>query len=332
MRQIFQYDPLIGYRYIPGLKARIPHEGGGYLLQVNSDGFRCPHDFEPVKKEGRQRILLFGDSFTAGDGVSDGSRFGDILEKEIPHLEVYNFGLPGTGTDQQYLAYREYGAGLESDLLVIAVLVENIRRVTARYRFFLNESGEKRCYAKPYYELVDGDLVLRNVPVDQTPLLEEELPAAARRYLDRGGRHYQLRKVINSWGLKSLFQRLTRYQPLPEYNSSESPSWVLMQSILSCWVAGHTGEVLLVPLPLYHYIEETGDPAPYRSRFQELAAAAGCHLHDPLPDLLKYPLSQRRCFRFPEDVHLTTAGHRALALSLKKVIKEILNKGKAVSS
>ena len=120
MRQIFKYDPIIGYRYIPGLRARIPHEGGGYLFQVNSSGFRCRHDFTPRKKEGKRRILLFGDSFTAGDGVSDGKRFGDILEELIPDLEVYNFGLPGSGTDQQYLAYREEGDVYKRQPVVIS--------------------------------------------------------------------------------------------------------------------------------------------------------------------------------------------------------------------
>ncbi len=331
MRQIFQYDPVIGYRYIPGLNARIPHEGGGYLFQVNSAGFRCRHDFNVRKREGRPRILLFGDSFTAGDGVSDVRRFGDLLEQEIPDIEIYNFGLPGTGTDQQYLAYREYGAGLESDLLVIAVLVENIRRVEARYRFFENERGEELCYAKPYFELAGGELVLHHVPVNPTPYRKGELPDEAKRYLDRGGRHHRLRKVINQMGFKDLLQKLTRYQPLPEYNHPENPAWLLMQAILKKWAADYAGEVLLVPLPLYHYIEETSNSASYRARFRELADGTGCRLHDPLPDLLSYSLPERRRFRFSRDVHLTPAGHRALALSLKNVISEMLTGGKAVS-
>ena len=330
MRQIFQYDPVIGFRYIPDLKARIPHGSGGYLIRVNSAGFRCRHEFTPHRKEGKKRILLFGDSFTAGDGVSDGYRFGDLLEKEIHGLEVYNFGLPGTGTDQHYLAYREHAAGLESDLLVIAVLVENIRRVAARYRFFLNERGDERCYAKPYFELAGRKLVLHHVPVEPHPLREEVLPDEAKRYLDRGGRHHRLRKVVNKMGLKDLLQKLSRYQPLPEYNNRNSPSWMLMHAILKQWAAAYGGKVLLVPLPLYQYIEENSSPAFYQARFQELAGEAGCRLHDPLPDLLRYPLSERRRFRFAEDVHLTEAGHRALALTLKNVITELLTERKAV--
>lgn len=325
MRQIFKYDPIIGYRYIPGLRARIPHEGGGYLFQANSSGFRCRHDFTPRKGEGKKRILLFGDSFTAGDGVSDGKRFGDILEELIPDLEVYNFGLPGSGTDQQYLAYREEGAHLESDMLVIAVLVENIRRVAARYRFFMDEQGVERCYAKPYFELAGGELLLRHQPVDPDPLEERDLPDEAKRYLDRGGRLYRLRRMINETGLKDLLQRLTRYQPLPEYSDPESPAWRLLSAILKRWAAEYGGEVLIAPLPLYHYIEESSDAGPCRARFRELSAETGCRLHDPLPDLLQYSPAQRRGFRFAGDVHMTPEGHRALALSLKDAISETLS-------
>ena len=42
-----------------------------------------------------------GDSFTAADGVSNRQRYSDLLEARLPGIEVYNFGLPGTGTDQQ---------------------------------------------------------------------------------------------------------------------------------------------------------------------------------------------------------------------------------------
>ena len=29
-RNLFEYHPVLGYRFIPGIEARIPHEGGGY--------------------------------------------------------------------------------------------------------------------------------------------------------------------------------------------------------------------------------------------------------------------------------------------------------------
>jgi hypothetical protein len=67
-RQLFEYHPSIGYRFIPGLQTREPHEGGGFLLRTNQAGYRCRHEFARERPPGTFRILLFGDSYTAETG------------------------------------------------------------------------------------------------------------------------------------------------------------------------------------------------------------------------------------------------------------------------
>jgi lysophospholipase L1-like esterase len=321
-RQLFQYDPTLGYRFIPGVKARVPHESGGYLVRANQAGFRCERELAAAKPPGTYRVLLFGDSYTAGDGVSNKHRYGDQLEQLLPGVEVYNFGLPGTGTDQQLLCFREVAPALDHDLVVIGVLVENIRRVTARFRPFETADGEPLVLAKPYFELAaDGALLLQNVPVPREPV-----PAAAlgddAQHLDRGGRLEWLRTLVNRAGpqAKALAQKLSRYQPLPDYDRADSPAWLLMRAILSAWFRESKRPVLVVPIPLYQYVEETASPRAMQARFRELAAPPHVTLHDPLPDLLAHPIEQRRAFRFPVDVHPTPAGHRALAESLARAI------------
>ena len=64
LRQIFEYHPVIGHRFIPNVKARVPHEGGGYLVQANEAGFRSNRPFLREREPGYRRVLLFGDSFT----------------------------------------------------------------------------------------------------------------------------------------------------------------------------------------------------------------------------------------------------------------------------
>jgi carbamoyltransferase len=306
------------------MRARVPHEGGGYLLAVNQDGFRCRHEFSARRAPGVRRVLLFGDSFTAGIGVSDDVRFGDRLESLIERLEVYNFGLPGTGCDQQYLSYLEFAEGLERDLVTIAVLVENIRRVVAHYRVAYTENGVTRCVGKPYFELTGGELVLRNSPPPSELIAEEDLPVAEQASVDRGGRFPQLRGLINQLGMRDLAQRVTHYQPVPEYEDPEHPAWQVMRAILIRWITSIPGTVLLVPLPLYQHVEEICDARAYQARFREVAAAAGCVLHDPLPDLLAYSSAERRGFRFGQDWHPTTAGHAALAGSLAPIVRRLL--------
>ncbi|HJU68965.1 MAG TPA: SGNH/GDSL hydrolase family protein [Gemmatimonadaceae bacterium] len=332
-RSIFQYHPTYGFHFIPGVKARIPHESGGYLVRANAAGFRSDREFVGPRSPGRRRILLFGDSYTAGDGVSNGLRYGDLLEKHVPGTEVYNYGLPGTGTDQHYLVYSDVAPRIEHDLVIIAVLVENIRRVVAHYRVFENGVGEKVALAKPYFSLdASGALALHNVPVPEGERGLDSLPPDEREHVDRGGDLPLVRRALNLLGpgVKSLLQSAIGQNPLPAYESPDDPAWRLMRAILARWVSESTAPVLIVPLPLYHYVEGIADASAYQARFAELAAATRAHLHDPLPDLVALPASERRALRFEKDVHPTPLAHEKLALSIAPAVAPLINTNAAV--
>ena len=319
-RQLYTYHPKFGFTFIPGLKARVRHEGGGYLIRVNDSGFRSDRTFESVRPAGKKRLLVFGDSFTAGEGASDGSRYTDMLEELVPAVEVLNFGLPSSGTDQQYLIYQEFAHRLEHDLVVIAVMVENIRRNPCRYRTVRDHHGELLALAKPYFELVDGRLLLRHVPPPKRPLTN----LAEVEGLDRGGRFPRLRELLLRLGLKELSQKVTRYQPLPEYGRPRNVARRLLRAILVNWISGHAARVLLLPIPTYHYVEELSNSEACTQFFETIAAETGCTLHDPLPDFRQHSGEQRRAFRFAHDPHLTPQGHRCLAESLAPTVARLI--------
>jgi hypothetical protein len=288
-------------------------------------GFRSDRPFVSRRTPGTRRVLLFGDSFTAADAVSNGERYSDILERTVPAVEVYNYALPGTGTDQQYLAWREFARDVDHDVVVIAVLVENIRRVLARYRPYLDGAGRQAVYAKPYFTLDQDRLVLHHVPPQPAPVDPTALPAEDREAIDTGGRFEGVRRAVKALGAQEAVQRITRYQPVPEFDSPGTPGWQLMRAILSQWIRAVDTRVVLMPLPLYQHVEETSDASAYRDRFRELAAEVGCVLHDPLGDLLDYSPAQRRAFRFERDIHPTPAAHRAIAASLAPVVASLLD-------
>jgi carbamoyltransferase len=323
-RQTLEYHPIIGYRFIPGIKARVNSLDGGYLIQTNDSGFRCRHNFEKAKNPGIRRILLFGDSFTAGDGVSNDKRYGDILEDIIPNLEVYNFGLPATGTDQQYLAYKEYALDIEHDLLIIAIFLENIRRVISHYRNFKNEKDELACYAKPYFEINNGKLLLKNVPLPRSPIDVSTLSASEKASIYSSSSHTIMVKLASEFGLKGFLQKYFRYQPSPEYNSPQNSAWILLRAILEQWINNHPKPVLLLAIPQDQYIRGLANPSPYRARFDELALRTKCTFHDPLPELIKYPLAEREAFRL-SDYHYSSRGHSALAASVAPIVRSLLD-------
>ena len=323
-----QYHPTIAYTFIPNVRARIPHEAGGYLVQVNGNGFRCNHEFKKKKQDGIKRVLLFGDSFTAGDGVSNHDRYGDLLEQEISHLEVYNFGLPGTGTDQQYLTYQEYAREIEHDLLIMGIMVENIVRVAAKYRAYSDSKGRAVFYAKPYYRVENGEIRLENVPVQKEPLQPSTLDQKEFQHVNWGVRFPRLRRFARRLNMRDFLQKITHFQPLPDYKNKNNSRWLLMKAILEKWINESRCPVILVPIPLFPYIEGTSDPSFYQARFRELSDSTRCVLHDPLPDLLKYSGNMRRVFRFQRDAHLSPRGHIALAKSLTPAVRRILERGK----
>ncbi|HEY8933860.1 MAG TPA: SGNH/GDSL hydrolase family protein [Cyclobacteriaceae bacterium] len=323
-RQLFEYHPTVGYKFIPNLKARIQHEAGGYLLRTNPTGFRSEIDFNNQKVPDKKKILVFGDSFTAGDGVSNKYRFTDLLNGMLPQTDIYNFGLSGSGTDQQYLLYKDFGHAMDYDLLVIVVLVENIRRVKSHYRYYYNDQGEKMVYQKPFFELNGKGLNLLNVPVNPNPIRMEDLPIEEQQKVDKGGKFELARNVVNALGLKQVAQKFTKYQPVPEYGKANTPEWLTMKTILLEWIRMAKSRVVLVPFPLYQHIEETSSAADYQKRFAELASEANCELIDPLPALQNYSMEERRNFRFKTDVHPTPLCHKAVAEILHTKISTLV--------
>jgi carbamoyltransferase len=340
MQQIYEYHPAMGFRFTPHLKSRVPHDGGGYLVRANAQGFRSDRPFEKAKKPGVRRILLFGDSFTAGEGVSNGQRYGDWLEKMIPHVEVFNFGMPATGTDQHYLIYKEFARDIEHDLMIIGVFVENIRRVASRYRHFLDDQGRFVLYAKPYFTLEGGDLTLHGAPPPKAPVREEDLPAEARRHIFTQARYPRMREtfmklrdhplferaVVKS-GLKETVMRLMRYKPLTEYDDPNGAPWRVMRAIIRVWVGQHDRPVMLVPIPIYHYVAGISSARTYQRRLREAVTGAGGYFEDPLAGLMAHSRAERHDFFYHKsDGHLTKLGHEAMAKCLAPAVEALLNK------
>jgi carbamoyltransferase len=162
------------------------------------------------------------------------------------------------------------------------------------------------------------------VPPRREPYDERDMSADDAAKVDQGGRFLMLRKLAAALGVRETLQKLTRYQPLPHYDSASHPDWLLMRALLTHWVTSLHRPVLLMPLPLPQHLDETCDPSGYQARFAELARDLGCRLHDPLPDLLRIPADERRRLRWEQDIHFTPSGHAALAASMQPVLSDML--------
>jgi hypothetical protein len=337
-----RYHPRIGYTYMPSAKLRVQGVNGGYLIRTNAAGFRSEREFRRERAPGTFRALLFGDSQTAGDGTSNPLRFSDLLEKAVPGLEVYNYGLSGSGTDQQYLTYRDFGVTVEHDLVVIALFVENIRRLRPRLLRSRDVTGEEVYRAKPRFEVGGEGLVLRDVPVPKEAWTAETLPRELLPHVYTYGSEYSsfrnpseghasfFRKLIPAGPLRRIAKRMAapfrKYEPLPEYSSSRTPDWVLLREILGTWIRESRAPVLLVLLPhdtawVPRSDLQRSDPRHYQARFRELAKETGCLVYDPLPELLK--LSDVERAMLTEWSHLSVQGHQAMARLLEPLFLQL---------
>lgn len=341
--ELFAFHPIIGRSLTPGLHKLNHQEWGNYTISVNRLGFRANHDFLPAKKPRTSRILLFGDSNAFGDGVNYEISFAGVLEKLLPRVEIYNFALPGFASDQQYLCYKSIASQYEHDLILIVPTIETIRKLTARFILVQDKQQQQRCLEKPFFDIQQGRLVQGHVPtsenfIDIETLSEEDKAriyratpfADVRRLLDntrpvkqpRRRSHFMDRIVflLKKWGVRDT---ITKVRPYPEYDTPNTPAWKIMRSILLEWAANSTAPMMLTPLPSYIYVKERADARNYQMRFHEVKKSIACALYDPLPDLLKLSMEERRELYYLEG-HLTPQGHAWLAKRTVPHIKHLL--------
>ncbi len=339
-RMTVQYDPHIGFRYVPNMTARIPNELGGYLVRTNSLGFRSDREFVP-KRSGRRRILFFGDSYTAGDGCDNSQRFAERVGDEL-NAEVYNYGLSGSGTDQQLLIFEQYAAGVEADLIVLCITVENIERIAVSGRESIDRvSGKRVMVPKPYFTMEAGQLRLHHVPVPrERPIVDPSVRSATRAgWLERCTRLYRRTplatrggEAVRAW-LQEMRGRVLRwsgFQPYAGYTSENHQAWTLMRAIVERFHAAASPiPVLVVPIPNYYFYVHGVEPK-YQRLFNGLAMPQrGLHVGDVTARITALPKEARDRLSFRYDSHFSPFGHEQVAALLKAEIldRELLPEG-----
>jgi carbamoyltransferase len=341
-RMVIRYHPEVGHLYLPNLQVRLPSERGGFFVRTNALGFRFDVEYEAARS-GRPRILFFGDSFTAGDGCENQERFSERVGAALG-AEVYSYAVSGTGTDQQLLLYEKFAREMPADLIVVCVYVENVERVKVAFRESIDRFTRRRVLVpKPYFTLEEGKLALHHVPVPLERPSADEVDSERFQSGDVKDNPLQkwiykpLGKVKNEPAVKAAREavkthlpwlmpallRTTGFQPYKDYESAESPGWLLLQAILNrfCNEAATT-PVLIVPIPSYPFYHDGLEPV-YQPLFERLSAPGrGVHVMDltrPLHDL-SWDDRKRMSFRF--DSHFSPFGHAKVAEAIAAAIRE----------
>jgi carbamoyltransferase len=336
---LLRYHAEVGHLYVPNLSARVPHEDGGYFVRTNRLGFRSDWEFDAPRGKA-PRIVFLGDSFTAGDGVDNQQRFAEQVGQQLG-AEVFNFGVPGTGTDQQLLVFERFASAVNADLVVLCVCVENIERVKVRYRESIDRvTGERILVPKPYFDLENGELLLRHVPVPverpsrfSVPRDEYQSGSPTRllslyrlyHALMDDPRRRELRKRLQRLYGRSreLWGELLGHEPYRDYESEQSRGWQLMSRIVRRLAErAHPVPLLVVPIPTRPYQLSSKVPR-YQSLFRSLEdPARGLHVADVTSPLQRLTREERRRLTFPVDPHPSREGHSRLAERIAEDVRQ----------
>jgi hypothetical protein len=161
------YDNHLGWKLAFNWNGRHKHYDYDVSYSTNSHGFR--NDFNTKQGQAGLIYAFVGDSFTFSFGVNDNETFIQLLNSHNKSGNVYlNFGVPGYSTDQEYLLIRRTVLHFSPDVILLVVYLGN--------DLFDNELPFplQANRAKPYYELMSNELVLRNTPVPTYPKPQEQ--------------------------------------------------------------------------------------------------------------------------------------------------------------
>lgn len=161
------YDKYLGWKLTPDWDGRHKHYDFDVSYSTNSYGFRNGFN----AKQGRDGLsyAFVGDSFTFSFGVNDNETFIQLLNSQETQDSVFfNYGVPGYSTDQEYLLIQRKVLHFSPDVVLLVVYLAN--------DLFDNELGYplQANRAKPYYELMSDELILRNTPVPMEPKPKEQ--------------------------------------------------------------------------------------------------------------------------------------------------------------
>jgi hypothetical protein len=153
-------DRTLGHRGRASYHKRFAFGDFAVDVETDAEGFRAPLR-PPSPADGRPKVLVFGDSFVWGWGVSKGELFTDHLAAALPDRWVRNLGISNVGTVTEFRLFETGGfvQRLSSTDVVMVLFFRN--------DFEENVAGTLRA------DLEDDRVVLRDVDVRWEERLED---------------------------------------------------------------------------------------------------------------------------------------------------------------
>ena len=290
------YDSLRGWALKPGIESLRVFRGK--VLNSSSHAVRGIAENTYDRTPGKRRILVFGDSFTFGDEVSDGETYAAQLAQLLPNVEVLNLGVHGYGHEQMLLYVEQEGLKYHPDLVIIGFVWFDMLRNASAFQSF----------AKPMFTIEADSFVLTRVPVP-TP--------EAVQYADR----WRLRL----WDMASAFAGVARARAGYTRSHAEDLTRRIFDRFVRA-VRANGAEPLIVYLPTLAEMIHTDSALSSNERFLD----SYCSVHG-VPCLFLRPRfadARSHGVAFDTTAHWDPVGHRLAAEGIAEYLTVTLKWGR----
>lgn len=295
-------DPVLGWRGKPGARMRFRRPDFQALIEHGPTGWRRPDPPPPAAP--RRRVLVLGDSFTWGWGVSQGEVFTDRLQARLaPDVVILNRGVNGFGTGQEYLVLQDELAAGPVDVVLLMFVNNDVA-----------DNVDPKSGRRPLFTLRDGVLVPPAAPT--RPLL-----TPIQRFLKDHSRAYQLLDLE----LNRLSRGRERDEAPPppaaradiDYRTVPGAAvTVRLLDEMQRLSSAHGARLVIVYIPERSQIEPGATPPPpiraIRALLGDVTAVHGIPFLD-LTEPLRARAAAGEAVIFPTDQHWTPAGHALAA-------------------
>lgn len=294
-------DPYLGWRGRPNVHLRFYRPEFDTVVVHDASGWR--QGDPPPPADAARRVLVLGDSFTWGWGVGQGELFTDRLQARLaPDVAIDARAAVAFGTAQEYLVLqRELTAAHDTVLLM----------------FYLNDldnnlDGGKG--ARPFFEVVEGALVLRNSPARVPPAEHEHF---ATRY-SRAYAFLELAFATVKRRFRGEAGDERGYREAAAVDFHDLPGYAVTAGLLAeihRYATAHGARFVLVYIPQRSELDGEA-PYPYvravHAMIDDIAGDAGFPVVDLVPPFRAHTRAGRQLV-YPVDAHWTPAGHEVAA-------------------
>ncbi|MBI5434687.1 MAG: hypothetical protein HZA52_17780 [Planctomycetes bacterium] len=309
-----RFDADVGHVFVSNWTQTLQEHEFRVEWKSNAQGLRAERDYGP-KPDGTKRVLIVGDSFTAGEQVAYVDTFPAVVDASLratlPNVEVLNAGHPGFSTANEARWLAKFGAPFAPDLVVVAMtpndLLENQfpLQYVARDGALVSGTATDEDKARwidhrgwwSLYGAVERSLLKQRL---------ENSPAIKRWRTGSAFTHHRAFQIEQDAKSRELFALAERY-------------------VLEARAAAQSfgARFALVTLPFREQLgalEPNLDGARFGERWKAFGAAQGIPVLDVQPAFAAEPHPEELYWRL--DSHCTAKGYRLIGETLAAWLAE----------